>query len=340
MGNNTTFQLTNSTSLDGPNWTFTPCSTLFIQISAILGSGSIPYLFVRDRTLLTPFTIYVANLFVANLGNAFLFYSIEMINDVYSVWWMGHAACTYHNYTSWIFGGAMYNSHALIALNRLWAVTFPVSYRRYHRKRFALGVCAATWIYLHAGFLPGIIQDASWYRLPGETNSCQVNGGALQVFAWTTQILMYDLPEVVVISVYPVICYKTWKRRRAHNVRPSASGHTGHGPSGTAVVTSHGVTSGTGPGARLESRQVNYGFLSLTLMTMAVFICYTPAQVYYERARRHGDSTTDQRVIDVQMSLLSKADIFHRVWTDQAQGIPVAGHHGNAAIMKKRCEDH
>ena len=70
--------------------------------------------------------------------------------------------------------------------------------------------------YLHACLLPGIIQDAmcTWYRLPAESNGCLVNTVAQQKFAWTMQIMVYDLPEALVILVYPLISYKTWTRRR------------------------------------------------------------------------------------------------------------------------------
>ncbi|GAV08171.1 hypothetical protein RvY_17902 [Ramazzottius varieornatus] len=284
MTNSTIPRLSNSTLPYGPSWTFSPSFTLSVQISAILMNGSVLTLFVRSPSLLTPFTIYVMNLFLANLSCAILFYTIELVSGLYSYWWRGHAACTYYNYTNWIFNAAMCNAHALIALNRLWAVTFPVSYQLYHRKRFALGLCAAMWIYLHACLLPGIIQDALWYRLPEETNGCLVNTSAQQKYAWAMQIIVYDIPEALVLLTYPVICYKTWKRRRANNVQPSGANrgrlncrNPGTAPSGTAALSEGGTISRTGR----RTRKVNHGFLSLTLMTLTVLICYSPGQTYF-----------------------------------------------------------
>ena len=296
MENNNSSSGSNSTMSDGPNWSWTPCSTLFFQISAFCTNGSLLYLFVRVPSLLTPFTIYIVNLLCANFLTTILFYTMELINELYSTWWMGYAMCTFYQYISWIFTDAMCNAHVLIALNRLWAVTFPLSYRRHHKKRFAVIVCVVMWIYLHICLLPGIIMDAMFYRLPMETNGCNLNTDAMKGWSRTMQILLYDVPEAIVLLVFPVVCYKTLYRFQPRIV-PAAVKHSSVQSRAMVIITNESinapsVSNQNGVAGKKLIRSLcccdltrstgnHHGILALSLMTLTVLICYSPDQIYF-----------------------------------------------------------
>ncbi|GAV04714.1 hypothetical protein RvY_14949 [Ramazzottius varieornatus] len=295
---NVTASLSAST-IKGPNWTFTPSFTLFVQLSAFINNGVMLFLFAGNAALITPFTVYILNLFASNFIVSLFFYSVELINELYSAWWLGYTMCTMYQYTSWVLTGSMCIAHGTIALNRLWAVTFPVSYRRHHKKRFALAVIATLWISLHIIVIPGLVLDALWYRLPMETNGCNINTDAPQAWLWFAQLVIMDSPVVIVIAVYPIICYKAVQRNRTR-VRPA-------GEAGTKMTSrrqwapstvSASVRSNMEASASVRAggeRQVEYrmlcyrfprpgnghGFLALTLMTSTVLLCYCPANVYF-----------------------------------------------------------
>ncbi|GAV06885.1 hypothetical protein RvY_16796-2 [Ramazzottius varieornatus] len=151
--------------IDSPLWSFDPCFTLGVSVSALMTTCSVLYLFLRDLTLITPFTVSLLNLLVANLLLCLLFYPFFLIEQLYLTWPIGNSSCTLYQYGAWVIAGALCNTHALIALNRLWAVYFPDSYRRKHKKKLAFCECLGMWIYLHVGCLPGIILDHLWCQV-------------------------------------------------------------------------------------------------------------------------------------------------------------------------------
>ncbi|GAU94932.1 hypothetical protein RvY_06630 [Ramazzottius varieornatus] len=108
----------NISALNPITWDSAVRYTLFIQVGGLLTNGSLVYLFRRHRSLFTPFTIYIFNLCLVNLGCCLLFYPVETINDLYDSWWLGSTLCTWYQYITYMFDGSMCNAHALIALNR------------------------------------------------------------------------------------------------------------------------------------------------------------------------------------------------------------------------------
>ena len=265
---------------------------VFILFSGFCTNFSVILLFVRNASLRTPFTIYLVNLLLANLMCSIAYYPLELLNGLYAVWWAGSAVCTLYQYTLYIAQSAMCNAHALIALNRLWAVTFPVSYRHHHKKSAAVLVCVAMWIFVHVCLLPGLVLDALYYRLPEETNGCMVNTDGMRVYWIIIQFVSYNTPELCVIIAFFAICYKII-RRHQHKVRPSVavarrqsfvvrsvnveSTNTGTSPSGGVEQRIHNRFLCW----KMQNRKTEHGFLMLTLTTLTIFICYTPANVYY-----------------------------------------------------------
>ncbi|GAV06897.1 hypothetical protein RvY_16808 [Ramazzottius varieornatus] len=300
---NATYQ-TSPSLIDDPNWTFTPSFTLFIQISATGTNGLTLLLFILTPSLLTPFTVYILNLFVSNFLVATLYYPIELIAELYPKWWMPNAVCTFYQWSNWVLCSSVFVSHSLIALNRLWAVTFPVTYRRYHKKLFAFIVIIVAWVCLHVMVLPGIVLDVLLYRPPVETNGCNINTNAPKEWLWFAQLVLMDGPVVLVLLIYPVICYKTVRRLRTR-VLPAEENPTKatlhkHGeprsPSGSKVTANNAALPTKAEG-RKDCRRIgttcccrnaqcgggrgSRGFLAVSLMTLSLLICYSPALFYF-----------------------------------------------------------
>ena len=192
-------------------WTSGTRFSLFILVSVLVTNGSVLYIFFRRPSLLTPFTAYVINLLFANILRTLLCYPLELINSLYNTWWSGWTSCTVSLYGTWVVEAAMCNAHILIALNRLWAVSFPHSYRTRHTARFAILTCLAMWIYVHTGLLPGVIMDVIRYRKPLATDGCILNTASQMTWSYVVQITYSALPYAVVILVYPIVCYKLWR---------------------------------------------------------------------------------------------------------------------------------
>ncbi|GAV06824.1 hypothetical protein RvY_16745 [Ramazzottius varieornatus] len=184
----------------------------------------------------------------------------------------------------------MSHAHVFIALNRLWAVSSSVSYRQ-HRNKTATIVCLLAWTYVHLLVLPGLVLDAAYYRLPEETNGCQVNTDVNKWWWIAIQFLLFNIPEAVILTVYLVVCYRTIKRRqsavqpvqRASRLAGMARSTHGHP---TSTGPHHSAHNGAAPCSRyvcwrLWGRRSEHGFLMLTLMTLTILVCYTPGNVYF-----------------------------------------------------------
>ncbi|GAU97137.1 hypothetical protein RvY_08489 [Ramazzottius varieornatus] len=157
---------TNSTEdlTSDPHWSSTSWLSLFIMVAGFLTNGSVLALYVLQPSLCSPFAIYMINLFIANLIEIALRYPIDLVNELHGRWWTSWSSCTVSLYCVYVVQGAMYNAHAVIALNRLWAIACPRSYHQKHTRKYAITVCVSMWIYLHIFLLPGVVSDAMYYR--------------------------------------------------------------------------------------------------------------------------------------------------------------------------------
>ncbi|GAU97029.1 hypothetical protein RvY_08392 [Ramazzottius varieornatus] len=274
----------NQTALGGgPHWTTTSYSTLIVQISALLTNASLVFLFAWNRSLVTAFTIYVLNLCVANILSSAFFTTLHLIDYLYAPielpgvnWWLGDSWCTMYQYSEWLLSGSMVNAHALIALNRFWAVTFPNSYRLKQTKLAAAGICIAQWFYMHLCILPGILLDVYIYRLPVFTDIAQCHSGTDAPFEWQAaiQLLIFDFPLVIIVGVLPVVYYKASRRRK-----PLVTPSTGILPTGLSGGPAAGSVSAANP-VNAPTRIKSSGILAMTLMTATVLVCYVPDNLY------------------------------------------------------------
>ncbi|GAU94537.1 hypothetical protein RvY_06293 [Ramazzottius varieornatus] len=265
-------------------WSSTSYLSVCILTTALLTNCSVILLFIKNPTLRSPFAVYIINLFVANLFQLTLHYPLEILHELYARWWMGRTVCTLFLYSTWVIQAAMCNAHALIALNRLWAITFPHSYRHRHSKRLAIGLCVSVWLYLHACLLPGLIINTRYYEESLETSVCEVKTAKQKTWSCIVQAIAYDLPTLVVFSVYSTVCIWLCLRRKARqvkhetvskNIRQMAS----HMDVSQVPHHSPGMASGRDKGRGKGTS--SHGFLILTLMTFCVLSCYTPLQLAY-----------------------------------------------------------
>ncbi|OWA50759.1 hypothetical protein BV898_15265 [Hypsibius exemplaris] len=271
---NTSDNLTSSTAVWGSSASF----SLTILLITVLANLFVLSAFVCHKSLQTPFHVYLINLLVTYLAYAVLFMPLEVITNLYTTWWLGSAVCTYSIYGIWVFQAGMINSHLLITINRIWAVTFPHSYRLRHTGRVALLSVAGMWICLHCALLPGIILDAMYYRLPEDRTGCMINtNDTLGGWSMAVQIVIYDVPDAIILLAYPIICYQTFVARRARLKHMRVS----HLSSVGTVQRPHSVGPSEQPAPRLAPKGAGHAFTLLTVMTFCILLCYFPNQVYY-----------------------------------------------------------
>ncbi|XP_055340774.1 uncharacterized protein LOC129589896 [Paramacrobiotus metropolitanus] len=176
--------------------------------------------------------------------------------------------------------------HTLIAVNRIWAISHPVSYRMYHNKRTAGFLCLVALCYVHIMGLPGLVLDALYYHLPENEHGCLISTPQMPVWGRIENILCRILPLFLVMFAYAYTNALIWCRRRkradntvhsSHDTNPrSATANKIFALQSQADKEHHGesVVSVT------RNREVKAS-LVLTLTVISIIVCWLPADALY-----------------------------------------------------------
>lgn len=253
-----------------PHWTFSSIWTLMLCVFVTIFDSIALYAFLKDRRLRTePFNVYLMFLLISNIIYAVLQNPLDIINSLYFTWWLGSKWCIVYLYSTHFLSAIQMLSHVLISASRVWAMTFPISYHRYHSHTLAICLCGCVFIYAHAIQLPEFVHSVQKFREPLEIHGCQtqyINSAAIQ-FA------IYAFADVFMLLAYPFVCYKRHQRRRVRGNSVCATFDAKIAME-TSVQPNVGVT-------RKRDAKENYGFLVLSLLTASVFVCWTPATVLF-----------------------------------------------------------
>ncbi|XP_055340761.1 probable G-protein coupled receptor No18 [Paramacrobiotus metropolitanus] len=288
-------------------WKSEAILSLIETVACLFLNGLALLVFVKEAHLRVHFNIYLINLALAN----FVYFAVEgpldLINHTVSVWYLGWNWCTVYMYGLWVVSLVQFLTHPLIALNRLWAIALPVHYRQNHTTRTALVCCLGTWVLGHLVGLPGIILDAAYYRKPIDgPDGCVVNPDVPGQAAWMLVVQFFSVAaEAIVVGVFPLIWWLQRRRKRvghfmlksehrpggAHTVHTHLdvehkdhSSHHSHQSHDRARARSRGNSVAPNLIEKRDvaaSRKHMHAFLLLTLLTISVFLCWSPSVIYF-----------------------------------------------------------
>ncbi|GAV01193.1 RvY_11941-1 [Ramazzottius varieornatus] len=290
---------TNSTNTTdtAPDAGWNPLNTfgLFGVVAGIICNVSVLAIFLSRRSLRNSFGVYVVNLLINETILALVYSPLTMPDAYYHVWVLGYEVCIFVNFVGYTYETLIIWAHFLIAVNRIWALSFPFSYRTDHSTKVAVLLCGSVWLAMNVVYIPVTLLTASLN--PGSfpnTWSCDIDTtGILFVF---TEIGLFVTPMVLVIVSYPYVCYKSFFSKRKQRIFPQslavasyAHGQQDFQPSRISGGT---VATITNPGAgakkvkrhRICGRELNgslTGFVTLTLMTLSVAICLLPKEAFF-----------------------------------------------------------
>ncbi|XP_055340350.1 G-protein coupled receptor 183-like [Paramacrobiotus metropolitanus] len=244
---------------------------LFNLFTAVIGgllNTAVLITFVTNRASFTPFTIYLINLLIANFIEtacaklcSFLSFICPQCRT--------HSVCDLCLFSSYLAMAGMINSHLIISFNRLWAVIHPHHYKIHHTKVMAGGICAVMWMYIIATVLPQLVRDSLYFREPfAAYGRCKLKLNAQPVLYLATLLVVYIIPEVVILLTFPVIWHKRQRHRkilhRTLSQPPTNSASAGTG--GRTTVNNHTESSRS----QKKSMQV------LVILMISMVICWTP----------------------------------------------------------------
>lgn len=129
-GANCTFLPLADKQLNRPRWSFPAIYIAVICSLVITLNGAVLTSILNSNDLRTrPFFVYIMCLMTFNIFYAALQSPLEVLNYIYPIWWMGGGCCRLYQYSQSVLSAGSMHSHVLIAINRLWAMFFPWSYR-------------------------------------------------------------------------------------------------------------------------------------------------------------------------------------------------------------------
>lgn len=260
--------------------------TLTIAILTFVMNSATLVAFVTDKILRKqPFSIYLVCLLISNILLV-LGANLEVLSHIYPVWTYGLAPCIVYHYTLTKISACQINAHALITINRVWAVTFPISYRHFHSRKIALAICACMWLYVHVVLLPNFVPRMANPKLPLESYGCQRQYRSAPLYF----LFSYGVALFVIMLAYPFIMLK--RRRQGKGKRKivpcrgaadlSASegtkaARTARAAQRTLPLSSIGDTAAASKKPNSYSlERGSYVFLVLTFLTCSTVICCAP----------------------------------------------------------------
>lgn len=195
-------------------WTTLTIFESFITILLLILNGGVLAIYFLFKELLTSFAVYIVTLLLSNIALGVGKNTLDVISGLYKQWWMGPQLCGWYQYIVWVVGAVPINAHLMIAVNRVWAISGPISYRHYHSNYTALFSVLAMLIYVHVAALPGVVLDAMYYRLPEIENGCNLNVAPIRLWAILVDLLVYDVPILFIAVSGPLIVYKRRQQRK------------------------------------------------------------------------------------------------------------------------------
>ncbi|OWA53215.1 hypothetical protein BV898_17648 [Hypsibius exemplaris] len=286
---------------DQPRWTNSTIFALLVFLVGVMGNGSLLLLILcKGRALRTPFNVYIGNLLLANSLNLCLQCPLDIANELYPCAWnFSRGACSIFLYAALVLQAVTYSAHLLIAVNRIWAVAHPISYRSIHSVRTSTRLCLAVWILVHVCVMPRWAADVLMdHRERTFECSLEPMGTGKEIWDLVIHILFFLLPHGVITAALPVI--QIVKRRRGAGakiniVQPLAEGRMGE-PTNRTPASVFGIAAvndipqfpkasflgmTAAAGKRADNNGRFRGYVLLLLMTITIAACWTPMEVYY-----------------------------------------------------------
>lgn len=198
----------------------------------LIFNGMLIIAYCKYRFLRTPFGVYTISLSCGDFLQTLILGPHNVITFLRIPWPLGKFICGVVFYSAWAVVGFSLNVHLLICMNRLWAVTFPNSYRLHHNRRVAALLVLALVVYVNLWTLPGFVVYAKRYY---SEEVYSKRGCSLQsppdMVVWLQCVVtaMYLVPNVLILVIYPVIYHRVRTaevhRKRKGSMMPVSATH-------------------------------------------------------------------------------------------------------------------
>ncbi|XP_055349828.1 melanopsin-A-like [Paramacrobiotus metropolitanus] len=233
---------------------------IVILISRFVLNSIVLSVYIARRKMRTPFSVYIMSLLTSNLLDLILFFPFMIANNLgtdASHFVFGETGCAVYGYGVAIMRCCCLASHALITLNRAWAMTFPISYKNIHSSRFAVALCVVVMVGIHSLMVPGLVLSEQTRPRPVQTYGCwyQVSRSKsiLNLLSTIGFFLFYIMP-VIIVAMYPYLFFKYLQAKKR------VAGQEGH----------------QGAPAELKASRT-FGIVSM--LSLSIIVCWLPEEL-------------------------------------------------------------
>ncbi|XP_055344679.1 beta-3 adrenergic receptor-like [Paramacrobiotus metropolitanus] len=293
-GNIIPFQLPNTTVV---GWSFVP-----VALCSIIANLALITVYCKTPSLRTPFGIYVVSLATVDALQSCILSLNNIATFLQIAWPYGAFYCSLVMYLGWVLIGLSNYIHLLITLNRLWAVTFPNSYRTRHNKTFACAAIIVAFAFIQVLVLPGsVVYEVRFgrYRPP---YLCAFDFRQMMTWGIVASTVLNTFPNVAIMVLYPIVYYKVHSRvqdskvvlplNRTNFPNSNAPSTKSTGISGTLPSWGNANSAEIAGGnktnhdvAKLPAGRRQYNgrrhFAILTALVISAVFCWTPINVVY-----------------------------------------------------------
>lgn len=263
------------------SWQFSSVFTLVVLLLVVVLNGVVFFCFLAHRRLReNPFNVYLMCLLVFNILYAAMQNPLDLADHLYLTWPLGRVGCIVYHYSANFIPDCQMLSHLLITANRVWAVAFPLSYRRMHSHWVAFSLCLLMCVYAHFILLPEYLPQMLNMRTPLQEYGCLSQyypslapEFGINVLAWS-----------VVIGGYPYIVFKQHRRKLRRKTLFPGRKVIGQLPSSVIQDDAQGLGQDGVNKLSGNPQSVDRGsnaFTVLTLLTCSNLVFWTPAVVVF-----------------------------------------------------------
>lgn len=270
------------------------------------------FVYMKNRSLRTPFNAYIANISFAEILCGILATPGNIIRSFYGYWPFNDSYCSFTLYWIYITSPEVRWAHALIAINRVWAVTFPLHYRQKHTTGVAKVLILLSWVFQHVVHLPVFIRGRM--QLDPNDKVCLLNIAFQYELGLTAEIVGFLGSEVVMLLATLFMIFKL-KKVKAQKLKISAQQQhlpDSHLPNvllnnPALIVAMHHNSHETT--TRVHSHTVEDRIL-IYLIVVTLF-CWTPSNVYWILVQ--GAGYCNNIFMSMQLAALYAASWLHPI---------------------------
>ncbi|XP_061767520.1 melanopsin-A-like isoform X3 [Nerophis ophidion] len=181
---------------------------LVIGITGMLGNFLVIYAFSKSRSLRTPANMFIINLAVTDLLMCVTQSPIFFVSSMHKKWIFGEKACELYAFCGAVFGICSMITLTVIAVDRYFVITRPLTSIGVLSRKRALIILAAAWTYSLGWSLPPFF-GWSAYVPEGLLTSCTWDymtfTASVRAYTMLLFIFVFFLPLLVIIYCYVFI---------------------------------------------------------------------------------------------------------------------------------------